>query len=213
MSSYATLAQRNTEPKWLEAFLARDDETVPYTLSEDEVAEVLYKLLKFGANDVIKVDLSAMKSIKIKVRAEVNIDNHKTNANMVIRQGLYLQAMKEVKKEKFIKLSWLPSDVPDEKILEVMQLYGKIVSPPVDSKFVIKDSAPELTKRLRNVYSNDKVLEMLVERNIPSYIKIDGKKVKVWYRGQEFSCARCFKTVKQCPGNAVASKCTVIRYI
>ena len=31
--------------------------------------------------------------------------------------------------------------------------------------------------------------------------------MKVWYRGQEFSCARCFKTVKQCPGNAVASKC------
>ena len=156
MASYASQAAHNTEPKWLEVFLARDDDTVSYTLSEDEVAEIIYKHLKFGASDVIKVDLSPMKSLKLKIKPHVNIDDHKTTAAMVVRPGLYLQAMKEVKKEKFVKLSWLPSDVSDQKIIEVMEMYGKIVTPPADSKFIIKDSAPELTKRLRNVYSNDK---------------------------------------------------------
>ena len=200
--SYSALAARNTEPKWLECFLARDDDTVPYTLSEDELANVLYRLLKFGEFDVIKVDLSAMKSIKVKVRPEVNIDNHRTSANMVIREGLYLQAMKEVKQEKVVKLSWLPSDVTDQQIVEVMEMFGKVTKQPVDSKFIIKDSANEITKRLRNVFNNDKIVEVLVERNIPSYIKIADKKVKVWYRGQQFSCARCFRTVKKCPGSS-----------
>ena len=48
---------------------------------------------------------------------------------------------------------------------------------------------------------------MLVERNIPSYIKIQDKKVKVWYRGQVFSCARCYRSFRDCPGRAVAKAC------
>ena len=78
---------------------------------------------------------------------------------------------------------------------------------PTDANFVISDKAKEITKRLRNVYSNDRLIEMVVERNIPSYIKIAEKKVKVWYHGQEFSCARCFQSVRHCPGGAVAKAC------
>ena len=160
--SYAGLAALNTEPKWFECFLTRDDDTVSYTLSDDDIAIVIFKLLKFSEKDVMKIDVSAMKAIKIKVRPEVNLENHKTATAMVIKPGLYLQAMKEVKMEKSVRLSWLPSDVSDEKIIEVMQMFGKVLKPPTDAKFIIKDSAPELTKRLRNILSNDRILEMVV---------------------------------------------------
>ena len=41
---------------------------------------------------------------------------------------------------------------------------------------------------------------MLVERNIPSYIKIQDKKVKVWYQGQVVQDVTG-------PGRAVAKAC------
>ena len=31
--------------------------------------------------------------------------------------------------------------------------------------------------------------------------------MKVWYRGQQFSCARCYQTYHKCPGRAVAKTC------
>ena len=83
--SFARTAALNTEPKWLECFLTRDDDTVSYTLSEDDIAYVLYKLLRFGEFDMIKVDLSAMKSLKAKIKPQVNIENQKTTSAMVIK--------------------------------------------------------------------------------------------------------------------------------
>ena len=46
----------------------------------------------------------------------------------------------------------------------------------------------------------DKNVEMLVERNIPSYFKIQDKKVKVWYQGQVVQDVTG-------PGRAVAKAC------
>ena len=76
--SYASQAALNTQPKWLEIFLARDNDTVPYTISEDDLAVILYRRFNFGAHDILKVDMSAMKSIKILVRPEVDLEKHKT---------------------------------------------------------------------------------------------------------------------------------------
>ena len=131
------------------------------------------RIRRFGEFNVIKVDLSAKKSIKVKVRPEVNLENHKTSANMVIRAGLYLQAMKEVKQENIVRLSWLPSDVSDQQIIETMEMFWRVTKPPTDSKFIMN----ELTKRFRNVFNNDKNVEVLVERNNHT-LKLQTKKSK-----------------------------------
>ena len=190
--AYAAKASQELPPKWFEFFLVRDAETVPYTLSEEELAKVLYVRFRFGEYDILKIDQSAMKSVKVKVKPDIDLEKHKTTSAWMVRPGLYVQPMKEVKTEKIVRLSWISPETPVEQIVEVMQLFGKVTKMPTDAKFIIKDNADAITKRLRNVYSNDKVLEMIVERNIPSYIKIGEKKVKVWYRGQQFSCARCY---------------------
>ena len=53
----------------------------------------------------------------------------------------YCHILKEVKQERVIKLSWVPADVTDKQIIEVLELFGTVTKPPTDSKFVIKDSA------------------------------------------------------------------------
>ena len=100
-------------------------------------------------------------TIKLKVQHSVDIEKHKTTKAFAVREGLYVQPMKEVKLEKMIRLSWIPSETKNEEVCEILRLFGEITKPPTDMKFVIRDDAPELTKMLRNIYSNDRQVEML----------------------------------------------------
>ena len=169
--SYRDRLGVDTSPVWLEFHLVRDSENIPYTLSELELAEVIYKRFKFGDHDVLRIDQASMKTVKIQVHHSVDIEKHKNTSQIAVRKGLYVQAMKEVKLDKLVKLSWVPSEASSEQICDVLELFGKVTKKPVSTKFVIKDDADECTKKLRNVISeNDKQVEMLIERNIPSYI-------------------------------------------
>ena len=48
---------------------------------------------------------------------------------------------------------------------------------------------------------------MTLDRNIPSFIKIEDKKIRVWYPGQDFSCARCYRSHNHCLGKGRADEC------
>ena len=124
--SYRDKLNVDTSPKWLEFHLIRDSEKIPYTLSEDELAETLYKRFGFGEFDVLRVDQASMKTIKIQVHHAVDIEKHKPSSQLTIRPGLYVQAMKEVKLEKLVKLSWVPAEATTEQICEVLELFGKV---------------------------------------------------------------------------------------
>ena len=205
--TWANRAGNGASPTWLEMHLFRDNETTSFTISDDELATILYSRFNFGEFDIVQIDHASMKLIRILVRAGVNVNNHKNDSAYQVRPGLYILPMKEMKQEKIVKLSWLPEEVTNDQVCEVLELFGTVTKTPVNMKYAIKDNAPALTKRLRNVLSNDRKVEMIIERNIPSYIKIQERKVKVWYQGQNFSCARCYKPFRQCPGRAIAKDC------
>ena len=147
-------------------------------VNNDELAKLLYDRFRFGEFDIVKINYSAMKVIKVKVRAGVDIEQHKNTSAYSIRPGLWVLPMKEIKQEKRIKLSWLPNEVTNEEITEVLELFGTVTGQATDLKFQIDDRADELTKRLRNFFCNDRKIEMVVERNIPSYMKIKTGKLK-----------------------------------
>ena len=77
--SYAGRTGQGAGPTWMELRLYRDNDTIPYTVNNEELAKMLYKRFQFGEFDIVKIDYSAMKSIKIKVRAGVNVENHKNS--------------------------------------------------------------------------------------------------------------------------------------
>ena len=162
-NSYASRTGQGTGPKWMEMRLHRDNDNIPYTVNNDELAKLLYDRFRFGEFDIIKIDYSAMKVIKVKVRAGVDIEQHKNTSAYSIRPGLWVLPMKEIKQEKRIKLSWLPNEVTNEEITEVLELFGTVTGQATDLKFQIDDRADELTMRLRNVFCNDRKIEMVVE--------------------------------------------------
>ena len=93
-------------------------------------------------------------------------------------------------------MQWVPSELEDEKIMETMSLFGQVMKGPFQTGFEVRDDAPELTQRLKNIKTNNRMLEMVISRNIPSYVKIGAFKIKVVYQGQDFTCARCYKSFK-----------------
>ena len=48
---------------------------------------------------------------------------------------------------------------------------------------------------------------MEIDKPIPSYASIDGRKVKIYHPGQRRTCARCQKTADHCPGKSNAKLC------
>ena len=72
---------------------------------------------------------------------------------------------------------------------------------------VPENEVDELTLLLRNIQGTDRQVNMIINKNIPSYISLEGKKIRVWYHGQDYTCARCLKSNRFCKEKAVASKC------
>ena len=52
------------------------------------------------------------------------------------------------------------------------------------------------------------MVQMILTKNIPSFIIIDGKKAKIHFKGQEWTCKRCFLSFKNgCRGRGVPETC------
>ena len=60
---------------------------------------------------------------------------------------------------------------------------------------------------LNSITSGERQVWMEVEKPIPSYAIIDGRKVKIYHPGQRRTCARCQKTADACLGQSNARLC------
>ena len=62
-------------------------------------------------------------------------------------------------------------------------------------------------------FNGNRSYVMKVKEPLGSFHIIDGEKVTVRYRGQEWSCARCHQFKRFCPGLAIARECTAERVL
>ena len=60
---------------------------------------------------------------------------------------------------------------------------------------------------MNNILSGERQLWMELDKPLPSYASIDGRKVKIYHIGQKRTCARCQKDGENCPGRANAKHC------
>lgn len=79
-----------------------------------------------------------------------------------------------------VTVHFLPVEVPNEDLLEVMKNYGKVLS--VTREYFRE--APTVEKGSRRV-----ILEM--KTDVPNYVEVDGFKVMCIYAGMKKTCRRC----------------------
>ena len=70
-----------------------------------------------------------------------------------------------------------------------------------------EEMANEDLSNLRHIRSGERALEIEIHKPIPSYVKISGKRARVWYPGQNYNCGRCYKSFRSCPGKADRAEC------
>ena len=91
-------------------------------------------------------------------------------------------------------------ETPDSLIQHVFDHFGKIKSNVQWVKIKEEENETPLAKMLNNILSGERQIWMEIEKPVPSYAMIDGRKVKIFHPGQRRTCARCQKTAEQCPG-------------
>ena len=169
----------------------------------------MFRRLKLEPNQVIGIESCNFEQIRIEVKQEVNIERFKTSVALEIRPGLKVKPMKELKRTTRVKVCWVPLDVPNEAIIETLSLFGKVTGEPVDLFFDISEEEAKDGDLfgLKNIKSGERAVEIELLKNIPSYVRIAGKRARIWYPGQNFTCGRCYKSFRSCPGKADRREC------
>ena len=85
--------------------------------------------------------------------------------------------------------------------------FGKVKSGIKWCKIKEEEGESPLAKLLNNIMTGDRQFWMAVEKPIPSYAVIDGRKVKIFHGGQRRTCARCQKNADHCLGHSNARLC------
>ena len=134
------------------------------------------------------------------------------NESYIVKDGVRTTTIRpEGKKEKVVKITGLHPNTKDQAVVKYLSAHGS-VSPTAKIVHHVFPGEPGTSLLAGKLNGNR---SYLVDLKVPmgSYHIIDGEKVTVRYRGQEWTCARCHKYKQQCPGSAVARDCTADRVL
>ena len=192
----------------LDIFLERKDNTISYNLSKEELAKLVFKKMAIDPKFVLKVDTSGFGKIHVELTNNVNPESMTNLPAFDIRNGLRTKFYRpHHRKDTLVTINWLDIETPDSLVTHILSHFGKIKSNIQWVKIKAEENESLLAKMLNNILSGERQIWMEVDKPIPSYAIIDGRKVKIYHPGQRRTCARCQKTAENCPGNSNAKLC------
>ena len=212
--SFSAAAGTKATTQWLVLRLFREDKSIQYNLSRKEKADLVYKRLKLPPSKVKSIVSSNFEHIRIELTSDVNVEDYKKAEAIYIRPGLKVQPMKELKRTTRVKICWVDLDIDnskrkDDAIIETLSLFGKIEGDIEHLMYELTEAemADDTMYNLRNVRSGERAVEIEIHIPIPSFIKVDGKRARVWHPGQNYTCGRCYRSFRNCPGKADRAEC------
>lgn len=84
---------------------------------------------------------------------------------------------------KVVRVRNLPMEVCSEEIVLCLNQYGKV--------FDVKDERYPRGSCLGGLLTGTRVVRMIVQRNVPSYVRIGGIEAMIFYQGQKATCQVC----------------------
>ena len=192
----------------LDVYLDRKDNSVSYNLSKEELAKLIFKKMAIDPKSVVKVDTSGFGKIHIEFVRNVNLETMMNLPVFDIRNGLRTKFYRpHHRKDTLVTINWLDIETPDSLVSHVLGHFGKLKSNVQWAKFKKEENESSLAGLLNNILSGERQVWMEIDKPIPSYAIIDGRKVKIYHPGQRRTCARCQKTADHCLGNSNAKLC------
>ena len=157
---------------------------------------------------IIKIDTSGFAKIHVELTANIAPENMMNLPAFDIRDILRTKFYRLYhRKDTLVTINWLDIETPDSLVMHVFSHFGKVKSDVQWQKIKQEENESSLSKMLNNILSGERQIWMEVDKPIPSYGIIDGRKVKIYHPGQRRTCARCQKTADHCLGNSNARQC------
>ena len=192
----------------LNVVLERRDTLINFNLTKDELAKLLLKKMKIKPADILKIDTSGFGKIQIELVNSVKPEDFVDLPVFDIKDGLRTKFYRpHHRKDTLVTLSWLDLETPDNLVLHILSHFGKIKSNVQWCKIKQEEDESALAKQLNSIMSGERQVWMEVEKPIPSYAMVDGRKAKIYHPGQRRTCARCQKTAESCRGESNARLC------
>ena len=192
----------------LDILLERKDNTISYNLSKEELSKLLFKKMKIDPTKVVKIDTSAFRSIHVEFLPAIDPEDFADLPTFEIRDGLRSKIYRpHHRKDILVTVSWLDLETPDELLSHVFGHFGTIKSNIQWCKIRQEADESEEAKLLNNILSGERQFWMEIDKSLPSYASIDGRKVKIYHPGQKRTCAICQQDGETCPGKANAKLC------
>ena len=192
----------------LDILLERKDNSISYTLKKEELSKLLFKKMKIDPKKVIKIDTAAFRTIHVEFAQDIEPETFTDLPAFEICDGLRSKVYRpHHRKDTLVTISWLDLETPDELVSHVFSNFGTLKSNIQWCKIKQESEESEESKLLNNILSGERQVWMELEKPLPSYASIDGRKVKIYHIGQKRTCARCQKDGENCPGRANAKQC------
>ena len=203
--SYSNVARTRTIGKKIVLHLSKDDKAVTWNVSRDDLSKLVYEKMGIPDGKIEAIDDSMFRKIIIYLKPGVDNNEYLSTNTFIVKPGLKCEPTRQMDGVVSVKIFWTPFDLANEEIKNALAFYGDTVGDFEYMNYGKGNTAA--SDKLRHIKTGNRVVNMKIKKNIPSYIVINGRKAKILYNGQIKSCARCHFTADNCPGLGDASKC------
>ena len=195
----------------LEITLERTNKEADIDVTQEDVARVFQTL---GIDIVSQVHghqvqyKGRISVISVWMAAGVSLERFCKDVNIIVKEGVMTGIIRPAGKlEVKVTIVGLDFNTPDTFVIDYLNKFGHVVSKTVVySKY---DTGP-----FKGKYNGERRYEVdfsKASRQMGTYHIIDGSKVRIFYRGNKKSCARCHQMPDVCPGKSIAKDCDTDR--
>lgn len=168
-----------------------DYSNIPRKPSGNELHEFLYKEIGLKEEDVLRLQCSrslgcAFVKVKSLELAQQTVEQHDNMHEIEVDDKSYRLRFMMEDGTKEVKLYDLSEGTSEDKIIEFLKQYGEVLS--------IREQMWGDQARYK-VSTGIRIVRMMVQKNIDSFVTIDGEKTAVSYYGQRQTCKHCLETV------------------
>lgn len=166
-----------------------DHSTVPRKPSFDAVHEFVGTALEMKHEEVIRLQCSRslgcafVKASDLETAQRI-VEEHDNRHDLDVDNKLYRLRLRMEDGAKEVKLYDLSENVTDDEIVKFLLLYGDVLSVSEEMMWGEK-------YRFGQTSSGVRIVRMMVKKNIPSNVIIDGELTAVSYHRQRQTCRHC----------------------
>ena len=202
--SYADVASGTWE---LTLHLYRNDKANDFIVTPIEASRLIFNRLNVPQNGLVSFDNTPYKKLYLELKREVTPQQLNITQALEVRPGLYTRPLQAPDQDKLIRIAYAPVKMKNADIDKVIGIFAEVRRKTEHVVIKANENSCEWEKLMDGVKTSERTVIVRIIHNIPSYILVNGVKLRIDYTGQAKTCGRCHKYWSTCPGGGKMDKC------